>query len=117
MSDYERHKGSIEKILCDNLEEFAKNLIDTELPEYYDNYDEVLDEVNLKITEPSELEWKEDIEEISYSGDFWYALTNCYINLDELLVDNQAKEKLKEAISILEDFECELTSQDFFVEM
>lgn len=177
MSDYERHKGSIEKVLCDNLEKFAKKLIDTELPEYYDNYvdmlmddwedygyyvyknelyriideyqehsndifnyeikdgkieylfsfynggtclsteiNEVLDNLSETNTDSEELEWKEDIDEVSYSDDFWCSLTNGYIDLDELLVDNPAKEKLKEAIRILEDFESELTSQDFFEE-
>ncbi len=179
MSDYERHKGSIQRIEFDDLEKFVEKLIDKTLPKYYDNYleylrdncedygyyihndilykiedseqehsddifdyeikdgkieylfsfynggtclseqiDEVLDMVGNNLESNSdELEWKEDIEEVSYSDDFWYALTNGYIDLDELLVDNPAKDKLKEAISILEDFECELTSQDFFVEM
>ena len=62
-----------------------------------------------------ELEFKEDVEEVCYTDDFWYALTNGYIDLD-ILVDNEAKAKLIEAISIVKDFEAELTSQDFFVE-
>ena len=63
------------------------------------------------------IEFKEDIVEVSYSDDFWYALNNGYIDLDAILVENEAKQKLIEAISVVEDFQYLLESQDFFVEI
>lgn len=63
------------------------------------------------------IEFKEDVEEVSYSDDFWYALNNGYIDLDAILVENEAKQKLIEAISVVEDFQYLLESQDFFVEI
>lgn len=86
-----------------------------------ENISDILDRVgNLaQIQEEQEetLEFKDDVESVSYSDDFWYALTNGYIDLDEILVDNEAKQKLIEAISIVEDFQYALESSDFFEEM
>lgn len=90
MSNYERHSGTIERACFDG---------------------------DLAQTQEDELEFKDDIESVSYSDDFWYALTNGYIDLDEILVDNLAKDKLKEAISIIEDFQYQLEQSDFFEEM
>ena len=61
--------------------------------------------------------FKDDIETVSYSDDFWYALNNGYIDLDAILVDNDAKAKLIEAIELVESFQQELESSDFFEEM
>lgn len=69
------------------------------------------------MNELTELEWKDDIDEVSYSDDFWYALTNGYIDLDQLLIDNEAKQKLIDAIDMVENFQSQLESSDFFVEM
>ena len=75
-------------------------------------------EQNLNLTqEISDFIWEDDIESVSYSDDFWYALTNGYINLDELLIDNKAKQELENAISIIEDFQQKLESAEFFEEM
>jgi hypothetical protein len=63
-----------------------------------------------------EFKYKDNIDSVSYSDDFWYALTNEYIDLD-ILEDGETKDKLIEAIGIVEAFENDLTSQDFFEEM
>lgn len=180
MSDYERHKGTIERVYFDgSIEEFAESLNLGKLPDYYDDWeeyfrDELTDEYiiyrgnifkindtpedasndifeyNIKgnkieyqfsfynggtclyeqimdVLEKAEIqeennayesvEFKDDIESVSYSDDFWYALTNGYIDLDEILVDNDAKAKLIEAIKLVESFQYELESSDFFEEM
>lgn len=180
MSDYERHRGTIERVYFDgSIEEFAESLNLGKLPDYYDDWeeyfrDELTDvyiiysgnifkvndtpedassdifEYNIKgnkieyqfsfynggtclyeqimdVLEKAEIqeennayesvEFKDDIESVSYSDDFWYALTNGYIDLDEILVDNDAKAKLIEAIELVESFQYELESSDFFEEM
>lgn len=78
--------------------------------------EELLDILEESIDENTDLKFKEDVESVSYSDDFWYALTNGYIDLD-ILEDNDAKKRLIEAISIVEDFQLTLESQDFFEEM
>ena len=177
MSDYERHKGTIERVYFDgSIEEFAESLGLGDLPDYYNNWEEYfrndvedyiiykgdifkinnteedasddifeynvtgdkieyqfsfynggtcLYEQIIEVLEKAELEeynfdnfaFKDDIESVSYSDDFWYALTNGYIDLDEILVDNKAKAELIKAIELVEAFQCELESQDFFEEM
>ena len=86
-----------------------------------ENIADILDAVGdlAQISEEHEnkLEFKEDVEEVSYSDDFWYALNNGYIDLDAILVENEAKQKLIDAISVVEDFQYLLESQDFFVEI
>lgn len=62
-----------------------------------------------------EFEYKE-VEGIGISDEFWYALTNGYINLDKILIEGEAKTKLEDAISLVLDFENDLTSQDFWEE-
>ena len=175
MSDYERHRGTIERVHFDgDLEAFAESLSLGDLPDYYDNWEEYFrdnrvdyviykgdifkinnieedasndifeynvngDKIDyqfsfynggtclyeniIEVLEKAESEdsddfiFKDDIESVSYSDDFWYALTNGYINLDEILVDNKAKSELIKAIELLEAFQCELESSDFFEEM
>ena len=179
MSEYERHKGTIERVYFEgSIEDFAVKVVRKELPDYYgdwneffrDNFreygyyiykdtifkinneeceassdifeyrkitdnkieyhfsfynggtglDEQIEEVleQIEETEWSEddLVFKEDVESVTYSDDFWYALRNGYIDLD-ILEDNNAKQKLIDAISIVEDFQYQLESQDFFEEM
>lgn len=179
MSDYERHRGTIERVHFDgDLEAFAESLGLGDLPGYYDGWEEYfrdnvkdyvvykgdifkvnnieedssddifeykmngnkieyqfsfynggtcLYENIIEVLEKVELEdleedsgdfvFKDDIESVSYSDDFWYALTNGYIDLDEILVDNKAKAELIRAINIVESFQGELESSDFFEEM
>lgn len=180
MSDYERHRGTIERVYFDgSIEEFAESLNLGKLTKYYDDWEEYFrDELSdeyiiyggnifkisnieedssndifeykispnkieyqlsfynggtclyeqlLEVLERAEieeeqeqecnLEFKDDIESVSYSDDFWYALTNGYIDLDAILIDNDAKAKLIEAIELVESFQYELESADFFEEM
>lgn len=135
VEDYHIHNGNIYKIedirFEDSFDVFdykiEGNKIRYDLCFYnggtclYENISDILDEVGdlAQIQEEQEdsLEFKEDIEEVSYSDDFWYALNNGYIDLDAILIDNAAKQKLIEAISIVEDFQYILESQDFFEEM
>jgi hypothetical protein len=132
--EYHIHNDSIYRIQneeIDNSDDIFEYKINNNKIEYvlsfyngatdlFEQIQDILGEVgsNLSIENESEgFIWKEDIEEVSYSDDFWYALTNGYIDLDNILVDNNSKEKLKEAISIVEEFQQELESQDFFYEM
>jgi hypothetical protein len=132
--EYHIHNDSIYRIQneeIDNSDDIFEYKINNNKIEYVlsfynggtdlcEQIQDILGEVgsNLSIENESEgFIWKEDIEEVSYSDDFWYALTNGYIDLDNILVDNNSKEKLKEAISIVEEFQQELESQDFFYEM
>lgn len=135
VNDYQIHNGEIYKIEDTVFENsydvfdyrIEGNKIIYELCFYNggtclsENISDILNKVGdlSQIQEEQEdtLEFKDDIEEVSYSDDFWYALTNGYINLDEILIDNSAKQKLIEAIGIIEDFQYELESADFFVEM
>ena len=182
MSDYERNRGTIERVYFDgSIEEFAESLnlgklsdsedweeyfrdelsdeyiiysgnifkinnieedtsddifgykispnkIEYQLSFYnggtclYEQLLEVLEkaeieEANIEDTEFDNFIFKDDIETVSYSDDFWYALNNGYIDLDAILVDNDAKAKLIEAIELVESFQQELESSDFFEEM
>lgn len=178
MSDYERHRGTIERVYFDgSIEEFAEYLNLGELPKYYDDWEEYfidnredyiiykgdifkindtsedpsndifeykissnkieyhfsfynggtcLYENILEVLEKAEIEeatevdnfvFKDNIESVSYSDDFWYALTNGYIDLDSILIDNESKDKLIEAIEMVESFQNKLESADFFEEM
>lgn len=63
-----------------------------------------------------ELEFKQDVESVCFSDDFWYALTNGYIDLD-ILEDNEAKTELIKAIQLVQEFEDTLYEQDFYEEM
>ena len=133
--DYQIHNGEIYKIEDTEFEDsydvfdyrIEGNKIRYDLCFYNggtclsENISDILNKVGdlsqIQEERECELEFKEDIEEVSYSDDFWYALTNGYINLDEILIDNSAKQRLIEAIGIIEDFQYELESADFFVEM
>lgn len=179
MSDYERHRGTIERVHFDgDLEAFAESLSLGDLPDYYDNWEEyfrdniedyviykgdifkinnkeedasndifeykingdkieyqfsfynggtclyeniveVLEKVELEELEDhsNDFIFKDDVESVSYSDDFWYALTNGYINLDKILVDNSVKVELIRAIELVQDFQHKLESSDFFEEM
>lgn len=183
MSDYERHRGTIERVYFDgSIEEFAESLNLGKLDKFYDDWEEYfryelsdehiiyggnifkinnieedssndifeykirpnkieyqlsfynggtclyeqllevlekaeIEEANIEDTEFDNFIFKDDIESVSYSDDFWYALTNGYIDLDAILVDNDAKAKLIEAIELVESFQQELESSDFFEEM
>lgn len=180
MSDYERHRGTIERIYFDgSIEEFAESLNLGKLDKFYDDWEEYFrDELSyeyiiyggnifkisnieedssndifeykispnkieyqlsfynggtclyeqlLEVLERAEiqeeqeqecnLEFKDNIVSVSYSDDFWYALTNGYIDLDAILIDNDAKAKLIEAISLVQDFQYKLESSYFFEEM
>ena len=77
----------------------------------------ILERAEIQEEQECNLEFKDDIESVSYSDDFWYALTNGYIDLDELLIDNKAKQELENAIQIVESFQQELESAAFFEEM
>jgi hypothetical protein len=84
----------------------------------YEQLMEVLEKAEIQEeTEIDDFIFKDDIESVSYSDDFWYALTNGYIDLDNILVNNDAKNKLIDAIDLVESFQYKLESSDFFEEM
>lgn len=132
--DYYIHNSKIYKIQdneVDNSEDIFEYKINDNKIEYVlsfynggtclsEEIGDILDSVGNKLDEvlaQDEFIWKEDIESVSYSDDFWYALTNGYIDLDELLEDNKTKQELINAIQLLESFQSELESADFFEEM
>lgn len=132
--DYHLYNGNIYRIQneeIDNSDDIFEYKINGNQIEYvlsfynggtclYEQIQDILKESEQyldSMKDRSGIVWKEDIESVSYSDDFWYALTNGYINLDKLLVDNDAKKELINAIKIVKSFENDLTSQEFFEEM
>lgn len=68
-----------------------------------------MDKINWKI--------KDNVEEQGGSDGFWYDLTiGGYINPEEILADEYQLKRLKEAISLVRDFELTIESAGILTE-
>lgn len=62
--------------------------------------------------------FKENVEELPTSEDFWYALNDGgYIKPEEIIADPKQLEELQKAIALVLDFEQELVDSGIMTEM